>query len=325
MCLQNEKLLTMEAIREAVAVDLIKKELTPEKFLRKTNKADNEIYIVTAHDSPNTMIEIARLRELSFRTAGGGTGKSIDIDEYDTMENPFKQLIVWDPKEEKILGGYRFLFGKDVRFDENGTPLLATAYEFKFSQKFIKEYLPYTMELGRSFVQPDYQSSKMGSKSLFALDNLWDGIGALTVKIPEMKYLFGKVTIYSQYNENARDMILGFVDNTFPDEEKLVEPINPIKNQYTKQQIQELFAADSIKESYKKLNTEVRALGVNIPPLVNAYIGLSPTIKSFGASRFLEFGDVIEFGILVNIADIYKEKKNRHIESYLKFLAEKNI
>lgn len=315
----------MEAIREAVTVDLIKKELTPDKFLRKTNKADNEIYIVTAHNSPNIMTEIGRLRELSFRTAGGGTGKSIDIDEYDTMENPFEQLIVWDPKAEKILGGYRFLLGKDVRFNEKGLPLLATSEEFKFSPKFLKEYLPYTMELGRSFVQPDYQSSKMGSKSLFALDNLWDGIGALIIKNPEMKYLFGKVTIYSQYDEQARDMILGFVDNLFPDYEKLVKPLDPFKIQFSKQQILDMFAAENIKESYKKLNTAVRALGVNIPPLVNAYIGLSPTIKSFGAIRFLEFGDVIEFGILVNIEDIYQEKKSRHIESYLKFLTEKNI
>ena len=312
----------MEAIRDAVSVELIKQELTPDKFLRKTNKADNEIYVVTAHNSPNIMIEIARLRELSFRTAGGGSGNAIDIDEYDTMENPFRQLIVWDPKAEKILGGYRFLFGKDVQFDENGIPLITTSYEFKFSEKFLKEYLPYTMELGRSFVQPDYQSSKMGSKSLFALDNLWDGIGALTVEIPEMKYLFGKVTIYSQYNDNARDMILGFVNSFFPDKEQLVEPLKPFEIQYSQQQILDLFTAENIKESYKKLNTEVRALGVNIPPLVNAYIGLSPTIKSFGATRYIEFGDLIEFGILVNIADIYEEKKNRHIESYLKFLAE---
>ncbi len=313
----------MEAIREEVAVELIKKELTPDKLLRKTNKADNEIYVVTAHDSPNIMTEIARLRELAFRTSGGGTGKSIDIDEYDTMENPFKQLFVWDPKAEKILGGYRYLHGRDVKLDAKGCPNLATAEMYNFSEKFISDYLPYTIELGRSFVQPDYQSSKMGSKSLFALDNLWDGLGALTVKYPDIKYLFGKVTIYSQYNDKARDMILGFVDATFPDEEKLVYPKDPFQTQFSHDEIRTMFAGENIKESLKKLNTEVRALGVNIPPLVNAYIGLSPSIKSFGAAQFLEFGNVIEFGILVNIAEIYEEKKNRHIESYLKYLSEK--
>ncbi len=313
----------MEAIREEVAVELIKKELTPDKLLRKTNKADNEIYIVTAHDSPNIMTEIARLRELSFRSAGGGTGNALDIDEYDTMENPFKQLFVWDPKAEKILGGYRYLHGRDVKIDANGCPNLATAELNNFSEKFISDYLPYTVELGRSFVQPDYQSSKMGSKSLFALDNLWDGLGALTVKEPDTKYLFGKVTIYSQYNDKARDMILGFVDTMFPDEEKLVTPKTPFKIQFSQDEIHQMFAAENFKESLKKLNTEVRALGVNIPPLVNAYIGLSPSIKSFGAMQFVEFGNVIEFGILVNIAEIYEEKKNRHIESYLRYLSEK--
>ena len=166
----------MEEIISPIAIELLESELTSDKFLRKTNKGGNDIYLVTAHNSPNIMKEIARLREISFRSSGGGSGLSLDIDEYDTCQNPYQQLIVWNPEAREIIGGYRFIHGKDVDFDENGAPKLTSSHLFAYSEKFIKEYLPYTLELGRSFVRPEYQSSKMGAKSLFALDNLWDGI-----------------------------------------------------------------------------------------------------------------------------------------------------
>ena len=171
----------MEEIIEPISKELLKAELTEEKRLRMTNKSHNQIYIITAQDSPNIMKEIGRLREIAFRAAGGGTGKPLDIDEYDIMENPYKQLIVWNPEAEEILGGYRYLLGTDVRYDEKGAPILDTAHMFNFSEKFLKEYLPTTIELGRSFVTVEYQSTRAGSKGLFALDNLWDGLGALTV------------------------------------------------------------------------------------------------------------------------------------------------
>ena len=129
----------MEEIIKPLDKELIKAELTEDKFLRKTNVGGNSIYLITAHDSPNTMLEIGRLREIAFRAAGGGSGLSVDIDEYDTMENPYKQLIVWNPEAEEILGGYRYILGTDVNFDEKGHPILATSHMFDFSEKFIKE------------------------------------------------------------------------------------------------------------------------------------------------------------------------------------------
>ena len=155
----------------------------------------------TSHDSPNLMREVGRLREIAFRHYGGGTGLEADIDRYDVMKIPYKQLIVWDPENEEILGGYRFIYGSDVEFDEHGKPKLATAHLLEFSQEFIEDFLPYTVELGRSFVSLEYQSTLMGRKGIFALDNLWDGLGALTVIDPEIKYFFGKVTMYGTYNK----------------------------------------------------------------------------------------------------------------------------
>lgn len=188
-----------EPIIEPVSKELLKSELTPERQLRMTNKSNNEIYIITAHNAPNVMREIGRLREIAFREAGGGTGKPMDIDEFDTCANCYKQLIVWNPEAEEIIGGYRYLLGTDWELDENRQPKLATSHMFHFSNKFINDYMPYTIELGRSFVTLEYQSTRRGAKSLFALDNLWDGLGALTVIKPNVKYFFGKMTMYPSY------------------------------------------------------------------------------------------------------------------------------
>ncbi len=308
----------MQEIIDPVDKELLKAELTKDKLLRRTNKSNNEIYIVTAHDSPNVMREIGRLREIAFRFYGGGTGMEVDIDEYDTMDNAYRQLVVWSPEDEMILGGYRFLCGPDVKFDKNGKPMLATSHLFNFSDEFIKDYLPYTVELGRSFVTLEYQSTRAGAKGLFVLDNLWDGLGALSVVDPTLKYYFGKVTMYNTYNTEARNMILYFLSLHFPDKDKLVTPIYPLCTETDIEKMKALFPHENFKDNYRILNTEVRKLGINVPPLVSAYMSLSPQMRVFGTAVNHEFGDVEETGILIAINEILEDKKKRHIETYLK-------
>lgn len=306
-------------IIQPVSKALLKSELTPERQLRMTNKSHNEIYIVDAHNAPNVLNEIGRLREIVFREAGGGTGKALDLDEFDTCDNCYKQLIVWNPEEEEIIGGYRYLLGSDVEFDDNGQPILATSHMFHFSDKFIKEYLPWTIELGRSFVSLEYQNTnKNGSKSLFALDNLWDGLGALTVIQPDVKYFFGKMTMYPSYIRQGRDMILYFLKKHFDDKENLIVPMKPLKIETNPDELEKLFSEESFKDDYKILNREIRKLGYNIPPLVNAYMGLSPTMKLFGTAINYGFGDVEETGILIAVDEILEQKRVRHIDSYIK-------
>ena len=307
----------MEDVIAPIDKEILKSELTQERRLRFTNKSHNEIYVVTAHNAPNVMKEIGRLREIAFRAAGGGTGKSMDIDEYDIMPNPYRQLIVWNPEAEEILGGYRYLFGDEVEYDEHGKPVLATAHMFDFSEKFLKEYLPYTVELGRSFVTLEYQSSRAGSKGLFALDNLWDGLGALTVINPKMKYYFGKMTMYPSYHRQGRDMILYFLNKHFHDADALITPVRPLELETDPALLEEMFCCDSFKDDYRILNTEVRKLGYNIPPLVNAYMGLSPTMRMFGTAINYGFGDVEETGILIAVDEILEQKRVRHIESFV--------
>lgn len=302
-------------IIDPIDTALIEAELTPERFLRRTNKGDNEIYVVDAHTCPNTMREIGRLREIAFRSAGGGTGLECDIDSFDTMEPPCRQLIVWEPESKLILGGYRFIIGEDIKI-ENGIPRIATSHMFSFSDAFISKYLPNTIELGRSFVRLEYQSSRAGSKAIYTLDNLWDGLGALTVVYPQIKYLFGKVTMYPNYSTECRNLILYFLNKHFPDNEHLVRPITPLHIDIDTQAMEALFTGDDFKSDYRILNHAVREHGFNIPPLVNAYMSLSPTMKMFGTAINDEFGDVEESGIFFAISEIFEEKKQRHIATF---------
>ena len=307
-----------EEIIQPIDKALLKSELTPERQLRMTNKSNNEIYVVTAHDAPNVMKEIGRLREIAFRTAGGGTGKAMDIDEFDTMENCCKQLIVWNPEAEEIIGGYRYLFGSNWKIDANGQPILATSHMFHFSEQFMKDYAPYTVELGRSFVSLEYQNARANSKSIFALDNLWDGLGALTVINPQCRYFFGKMTMYPSYIRKGRDMILYFLKKHFDDKENLIIPIKPLKIETPEDELSAIFCKDNFKEDYRILNKHIRELGYNIPPLINAYMSLSPTMKLFGTAINYGFGDVEETGILIAVDEILEDKRVRHIDSYVK-------
>ena len=308
-----------QTIISPIDKDLLRKELTSERQLRMTNKSNNEIYVVDWHQAPNVVREIGRLREIAFRAAGGGTGNELDLDEFDTCKNCYKQLVVWNPEEEEIIGGYRYILGTDVDVDENGQPILATSHMFHFSDRFMKEYMPYTIELGRSFVTLEYQNtSRNVSKSLFALDNLWDGLGALTVIKPNVRYFFGKMTMYPSYIRRGRDMILYFLKKHFDDKERLIIPKKPLKIESDESEFAQIFCKNDFKEDYKILNTEIRKLGYNIPPLVNAYMGLSPTMKLFGTAINYGFGDVEETGILIAVDEILEQKRVRHIDSYIK-------
>ena len=301
----------VDSIIAPVHKSLLKMELTEARFLRSTNKGHNEIYIVDAHNSPNVMWEIGRLREIAFRTSGGGTGKSTDIDEFDTMEEPCQQLIVWNPEAEEIIGGYRFLLGENMKMDKNGVPRIAMSHMFGYSQEFLKEKLPYTLELGRSFVSVEYQSTKAGVKALYALDNLWDGLGALTVVYPNLKYFFGKMTMYPSYPHECRNMILYFLDKYFHDNDRLVYPLHPLDARIDEDKMRHIFTGSTFREDYKILNSHIRSHGINIPPLVNSYMNLSPKMLVLGTAINDEFGDVEETGIFFAISDIYEDKKKQ--------------
>ena len=318
----------METIIDPVPKELLMAELTPSKLLRETNRAGNMLYLVDYQDSPNVLREIGRLREIAFRDGGGGTGAALDLDRFDTDPSlGYKQLVLWDPDAEAIIGGYRFVLGSDVVPDWKGQPMMPSAHLFRFSRYFLKRFLPYTIELSRSFVSPDYQSTRNATKSLYALDNLFDGLGAL-IKVygSQMKYFFGKMTIYPSYPKEALNMILFFLRKHFGRKnDLLVIPKKKIEI-FDETHLACIFSEKSFKEDYKILKAEVHKYGVNVPPLVNSYMNMSPTMRSFGAAVNDEFGDVIEAGIMIKFEDLYPEKSVRHltgshIPNFLKFFS----
>lgn len=305
----------MKTIIDPISVDKILEELTLKRFVRKTNNGDNEIYVVNAFNAPNVMREIGRLREISFRNSGGGTGLDCDIDGFDIDPiNGFEQLIVWNPYDKAIVGGYRYLLCDHLTPNDDGSVNTPTGELFQYSEKFIREYLPYTIELGRSFVQPDYQPSKSFSKGMYSLDNLWDGLGSLCKTIPQAKYFFGKVTMYPQLERASRDMILYFMESNFPDPDHLLRPRPGLELpiQMDEALLTSIFNGKDYQENYRILVKKVREHGAAVPPLVNAYMNLSNTMRSFGTALNAPFGDVEETGILVTIADIFSSKLERY-------------
>lgn len=303
----------MENVIPPIPREILEKELTPDKLIRKTNAGNNQIYVVDYHNSPNLTLEIGRLREITFRDAGGGTGLSYDLDYYDTKENPFQQLIVWNPTDKEIIGGYRYLHCKELKPESDNLLHTPTFKLFKYSHEFLTDYIPYTIELGRSFVQPNYQPTNNIRKGMYSLDNIWDGLGAIILQNPDARYYFGKITMYPDYNREARDYILFFMDKYFGDRDGLVTPYEPIQLTTDIELLRNTFNNDVYEKDYKILIQKVRGLGEQIPPLVNAYMNLSSTMKFFGTAINSEFGEVEESGILITIADIYGMKIERHL------------
>ena len=302
----------METIKP-ISKELLELELNNDTFIRDTRKGGNEIYSVNHQNAPNVLKEIGRLRELTFRASGGGTGKAIDLDHYDMDEVCYQQLIVWSPEDREIIGGYIYI--KCINAINSLSKIsLSTTHYFSFTPNFISDYLPSTIELGRSWVQPDYQPSVNPRKGLFALDNIWDGLGAIIKFNPDIQYFFGKVTMYPNYNKEARNYLLTFMNFFFPDKEILLSPHNPLDFSANQKDYISEFENLTYPEAYKKLNAFVRAKGEFIPPLMNIYMNLSPSMKTFGTAVNSDFGNVEETAILVKIDDIYPDKKERHLD-----------
>ena len=288
-------------------------------LLRPSNKADNLIYDITAHECPNVMREIARLREISYRDGGGATGNEMDIDEMDTMLKPYHQLIVWDPEHQQIIGGYRYLIGTDAEI-RDGQPFITSAHLFHYSERFIRDFLPHTIEFGRAFVQPMYQKREMGVKALFALDNIWDGIGAVLVSHPEVWYMIGKVTIYPDYNVTARELIYAYLRQYHLGEEGLFEPYHPFISAPMETTP---FVGDDKQENYHILQRAVREQGTVIPPMFSAYLNLTNDLLFFGNAINDELANVYETGIMVDVRTVYQEKIDRYLGTYRQWLESK--
>lgn len=302
----------MEPVRKPVDSGLLLSELSADKLIKRTNRDGNEIYEIIASDCPNVMQEIGRIRELAFRKAGSGTGKSADIDALDTGAVPYKQLIIWDPAQKIILGGYRYKEGWNAE-KSNEQYILGTARLFEYSELFISEFLPHTIELGRSFIHPDFQTTGDSKKIMFVMDNLWNGLGSLITRFPQLKYFIGQVSLYKSFDPLARDLIMYFFEKHCEQPDWLIRAKSPLSYHHSKETVANILNASDRDNDLKILSREVRLRGETIPPMMNTYLNISPSLQSFGTVDNPYFENMEDTGIMITIGDIYASKKDRHL------------
>jgi len=307
---------------EPVSRKLLREELTADRLVRPTRIGNNEVYIFTALKAPNLMQEVGRLRELTFRDAGAGFGTAVDIDHFDTDEYSCRQLIVWDPVAEDIIGGYRF----NIFHQFKGKPLrdipLANKSLYSISNTFANEYIPYVVELARAFIQPKYQPKLAGRKAAFSLDNIWDGLGALVVKYPFIRYFFGRLTFFSNYDPTVRDLAFYFFAKHLQGNPALLRPKNPFEYPTPLSDLEKVIGGSSIKEDFNKLHQAAKNHGTTIPPLLKSYFNVSGTLRVFEPVFDSYFASSYAAAILVTIADVYPAFIKRYITPYQRYLAE---
>lgn len=274
--------------------------------MRDTKRAGNEIYIFTAAECPALMREVGRLREIAFRAAGGGTGEEADIDGEDRAEGGYHQLIVWTQRRRRSWADTASSSARRAgsRISRRNTTSISAIFSGAAT-------CPTPSNWGvRSSSRPIRRAPN--TKSLYALDNLWDGLGALIVLNPKAKYLFGKVTMYSSYQTVARNTLIYFLHKYFPDRDRLVTGRHPIDLGLDDPYYERIFTGENYVENYHILIQRIREFNENIPPLINSYMNLSPTMRVFDTVENPDFGGVEETGILLAIKDIYLEKRERY-------------
>ena len=300
----------MQDIIKPIDKNFLIGELSKHGPVKVTKRLEDELYIVSATDCPYVMLELGRLREVTFRAAQGGTGKEVDIDEYDYL---FKHLVLWSSQNQEIKGSYRLARMIDLK----DGPIIhsPTAKLFDYSKKFIREYLPTTIELGRSFIRPEYQPKNGDKSGVFSLFNLFTGLEYILSDNPDIKYLFGKFTMYSNYDVRARNLLLNFLRHKFPDPERLVRPKKDFRLSYAKANLvylQSIISQHSFDDQTKILENYLSQYGEFLQPLVKIYMSLSPTMKSFRTAYHKDFGNTYETGILIYVPDIHPEIINKY-------------
>ena len=294
-----------QAVIDPVAPSVLKAELKEEYRLCETSHGGFEVYLIDGTTAPSVLTEIGRIRELAFRSNGGGTGKSVDLDRFDLEpELGFRQLVLWDPEREMIAGGYRILTGNRCRFGEDGQPLMPSAHLFRFSDAFMKDVIPGMVELSRSFITASFMNEPASARNVFALDGLFEGI-CYAVAPEKMRWFFGKVTFYPDYPLEALSLIHAFFTKYAADPRVVPHTERPM---LTLDYAPEVLCGDSFKADFRALKLYFRKRGFYIPPILNTYINLSDSFRYFGNAVNDEFGNVTEMGLLVDMSDIQAER-----------------
>lgn len=280
----------------------LKKELKQSELLGET--ADGKrIYLFDYQADSAVMREVGRLREVSFRCVGEGTGEKIDLDRYDSH---YRHLILWDEEELEIVGAYRLAEAWKMNNSEDDQLYSSTLFNYSPS---MQQFFEQGIELGRSFVQPKYWGKR-------SLDYLWYGIGAYLKRHPEVRYMFGPVSLSNSYPQHAKDLLVYFYSLYFPDRDALGKSFTPYAiKQETTEDLQKLFCGNDYKEDFKTLKQQMDFLNCTVPTLYKQYADVCEE----GGVRFLDFGVDADFNfcvdglVLVDMNYLKEKKRSRYI------------
>jgi putative hemolysin len=281
----------------------IKAELLKAKELGET-KDGKKIYLYSSAEESSVLKEIGRLREISFRHVKEGSGKKRDIDKYDLI---YDHIVLWDDKDVEIVGSYRVAKSKDI-LSNYGKEGLYTSTLFEYQESF-DEYFRQGLELGRSFIQPKYQNSR-------ALDYLWQGIGAYLKNNPDVRYMFGPVSISKSYNYEATAMMIYFYMNYYGSEYLHVKHKERfIISSKLESEFEELFVLSDFKKDLITLRDRLQLQGLAIPTLYKQYSDLCEDggvmFSDFGIDK--DFEDCVDGFIIVDITKLKEHKRTRYI------------
>ncbi|WP_027857302.1 GNAT family N-acyltransferase [Marinobacterium jannaschii] len=279
----------------------LKQELREAQRLGETSDG-KKIYLFDFKPDSAVIAEIGRLREIAFRCVGEGTGEKKDLDQYDQY---YRHLILWDEEELEIAGAYRLAESWKLDADQN---LLYSGTLFNYSAQ-MKPYFEQGIELGRSFVQPKYWGKR-------SLDYLWYGIGAYLRNHPQVRYMYGPVSLSNAYPKAAKDMLIWFYRHYFSDQEDLGRSRSPYQiDSETERNMARLFSGDDYKADFRILKEQLEFLGVSVPTLYKQYSELCEP----GGVRFLDFGVDADFNycvdglVLVDMEYVKAKKRNRYL------------
>ena len=295
---------TQSAIAHPVSrIDLLN-ELKKSKLIGQTSDG-KKIYLYDYTEDSIVLKELGRLREISFRKVGEGVNKKRDTDKYDIY---YQHIILWDENELEIVGSYR-IGNSDFIFKTIGVKGFYSNNLFSYNEEFVP-YLQNSIELGRSFVQPKYWGTR-------ALDYLWFGIGAYLKNNPNIKYMFGPVSLSASFPTIAKDMIIFFYSHYYGNTNSLVEAKTPYQYANNINELKELFDLNDKKKDFKFLKSTLANIGVSIPTLYKQYseIALDDGVKFLNFNVDKNFSDCIDGFILVEIDKIKDSAKQRYMEN----------
>lgn len=303
--LKNDKsfFVTQKAIAHPEDRKELKSALKSATTLGKT--ADGKSILLYDY-APDSIVlkELGRLREISFRKVGEGVNKKRDIDKFDKY---YQHIIVWDEEELEIVGAYR-VGNSDLIYPKYGVDGFYTSTLYKFHEG-MEHYLTNSIELGRSFVQPKYWGTR-------ALDYLWYGIGAYLHANPNIKYMFGPVSISPTYPKVAKDLLVFFYSNYFRASGSYVTPNLPFAYSTDAEELLDMFSLEDYRGDFKILKSTLTNLGITVPTLYKQYSDLCEEggVQFLGFNIDVDFNDSVDGFIMTDVSKVKEAQRNRYIK-----------